>query len=90
MVQAGVYGAVMHYLKAVAATKTEGRGPGDGLDEGQPRPTTRCSARATIRADGRKMHPAYLFEVKKPSESKGPWDYYKLARPCRPRRPSGR
>ena len=32
----------------------------------------------TIRVDGRKVHPAYLFEVKKPSESKGPWDYYKL------------
>ena len=31
-----------------------------------------------IRADGRKMHDMYLFEVKKPSESKGPWDYYKL------------
>ena len=31
-----------------------------------------------IRADGRKIHPAYLFEVKKPEESKGPWDYYKL------------
>src|SRR6266540_3991499 len=34
--------------------------------------------KGTIRADGRKLHPAYLFEVKKPSESKGPWDYYKL------------
>ena len=32
----------------------------------------------TIRVDGRKLHPAYLFEVKKPEESKGPWDYYKL------------
>ena len=32
----------------------------------------------TIRADGRKIHPSYLFQVKKPSESKGPWDYYKL------------
>jgi branched-chain amino acid transport system substrate-binding protein len=32
----------------------------------------------TIRADGRKMHPAYLFEVKKPEESRGPFDYYKL------------
>ena len=31
-----------------------------------------------ILADGRKMHDMYLFEVKKPSESKGPWDYYKL------------
>ena len=34
--------------------------------------------KGAIRADGRKIHPAYLFEVKKPSESKGPWDYYKL------------
>ena len=32
----------------------------------------------TIRADGRKIHPVYLFEVKKPGESKAPWDYYKL------------
>jgi branched-chain amino acid transport system substrate-binding protein len=34
--------------------------------------------RGTIRADGRKIHPAYLFEVKKPEESRGPFDYYKL------------
>jgi branched-chain amino acid transport system substrate-binding protein len=34
--------------------------------------------KGTIRADGRKLHPAYLFEVKKPEESNGPWDYYKL------------
>jgi branched-chain amino acid transport system substrate-binding protein len=34
--------------------------------------------KGTIRVDGRKIHPAYLFEVKKPSESKYPWDYYKL------------
>ena len=34
--------------------------------------------RSYIRADGRKMHDMYLFEVKAPSESKGPWDYYKL------------
>src|SRR5947208_14356941 len=34
--------------------------------------------KGAIRADGRKIHPAYLFEVKKPSESKYPWDYYKL------------
>jgi branched-chain amino acid transport system substrate-binding protein len=32
----------------------------------------------TIRVDGRKIHDAFLFEVKKPAESKGPWDYYKL------------
>jgi branched-chain amino acid transport system substrate-binding protein len=34
--------------------------------------------KGTIRADGRKVHPAYLFEVKKPGESKGAYDYYKL------------
>ena len=34
--------------------------------------------KGSIRADGRKIHPAYLFEVKKPAESKAPWDYYKL------------
>ena len=34
--------------------------------------------KGTVRADGRKLHPAYLVEVKKPSESKGPWDFYKL------------
>jgi branched-chain amino acid transport system substrate-binding protein len=34
--------------------------------------------KGTIRVDGRKIHPAYLMEVKKPSESKGPWDYYKV------------
>ena len=34
--------------------------------------------KGSIRADGRKIHPAYLFEVKKPADSKYPWDYYKL------------
>ena len=34
--------------------------------------------KGTVRADGRKIHPVYLFEVKKPSESKAPYDYYKL------------
>ena len=37
-----------------------------------------CFGQGRIRPDGRKIHPAYLFEVKKPEESKGPWDYYKL------------
>jgi branched-chain amino acid transport system substrate-binding protein len=37
-----------------------------------------CFGKGTIRADGRKLHPSYLFEVKKPSESTAPWDYYKL------------
>ena len=34
--------------------------------------------KGSIRPDGRKIHPMYLFEVKKPSESSGPWDFYKL------------
>ena len=37
-----------------------------------------CFGAGSIRADGRKLHPAFLWEVKKPAESKGPWDYYKL------------
>ncbi len=80
MVQAGVYAGVLHYLKAVEATERQGHRRRDGQDEGDCRPTTRCSARATIRADGRKIHDMYLFEVKTPAESKGPWDYYKTAR----------
>ena len=47
--------------------------------------------KGSVRADGRKMHDMYLFEVKKPGESKGPWDYYKQISPfCRPSRPSAR
>ena len=77
MVQAGVYGAVLHYLKAVEAAKTD-----DGVKavaKMKELPTDDpLFGKGTIRADGRKIHPAYLFEVKKPAESKGPYDYYKL------------
>ena len=77
MVQAGVYSAVLHYLKAVEALKTD-----DGtkvVAKMKEMPTDDpLFGKGTIRADGRKIHPAYLFEVKKPAESKGPWDYYKL------------
>ena len=77
MVQAGVYAGVLHYLKAVAALKSD-----DGrkvADEMKKLPTDDpLFGKGTIRADGRKIHNAYLFEVKKPSESKGPYDYYKL------------
>ena len=77
MVHAGVYGAVLHYLKAVEAGKTD-----DGTKTIAKRkeiPTDDpLFGKGTIRADGRKIHPAYLFEVKKPAESKGPYDYYKL------------
>jgi len=77
MVQAGVYSSVIHYLKAVEAAKTD-----DGTKVAakmKELPTDDILfGKGTVRADGRKTHPAYLFEVKKPSESKGPYDYYKL------------
>ncbi len=77
MVQAGVYAGVLHYLKAVAALKSD-----DGtkvVAEMKKLPTDDpLFGKGTIRADGRKIHPAYLVEVKKPSESKGPYDYYKV------------
>ena len=77
MGQAGVYAGVLHYLKAVAAAKTD-----DGtkvVAKMKELPTDDpLFGKGKIRADGRKIHDSYLFEVKKPSESKGPWDYYKL------------
>ena len=77
MVHAGVYSAVLHYLKAVEALKSD-----DGtkvIAKMKEMPTDDpLFGKGTVRADGRKIHPAYLVEVKKPSESKGPWDYYKV------------
>ena len=77
MDQAGVYSGVLHYLKAVEAAKTD-----DGTKVTQKMkdlPTDDVLfGKGSVRKDGRKLHPAYLFEVKKPSESKGPYDYYKL------------
>ena len=76
-IQAGTYGAVLHYLKAVQAAGTdEAKAVMAKMKE---LPTDdKLFGKGSIRADGRKIHPAYLFEVKKPEESKGPWDYYKL------------
>jgi len=77
MIHAGVYAATLHYLKAVEALKSD-----DGtkvIAKMKETPTDDpLFGKGTIRADGRKLHPMYLFEVKKPSESKAPWDYYKL------------
>ncbi len=77
MDQAGVYSGVLHYLKAIDAAKTD-----DGTKVAQKMkdmPTDDILfGKGSIRKDGRKLHPAYLFEVKKPSESKYPYDYYKL------------
>ncbi|MCA0303303.1 MAG: ABC transporter substrate-binding protein [Proteobacteria bacterium] len=77
MAQAGFYSAVLAYLNAVKAVGTDNpekvmakmkEGTWDDPVFGK----------SWIRPDGRKMHDMYLFEVKKPSESKGPWDYYNL------------
>jgi len=77
MVHAGVYSAVTHYLKAVEAGKTD-----DGtkvVEQMKKMPTEDpLFGKGSIRADGRKIHPVYLVEVKKPAESKGPYDYYKI------------
>jgi branched-chain amino acid transport system substrate-binding protein len=78
MIHAGVYSAVTHYLKALAAVGADSDGKAV-VDKMKELPTEDpLFGKGTIRADGRKIHDMYLFEVKKPEESKGPWDYYKL------------
>jgi branched-chain amino acid transport system substrate-binding protein len=77
MIHAGVYSSVLHYLKAVEALKSD-----DGtkvIAKMKEMPTDDpLFGKGSIRVDGRKIHPAYLVEVKKPTESKGAWDYYKI------------
>ena len=78
MVQAGVYSAVTHYLKAVAALKSAADGKAV-VAKMKAMPTDDpLFGKGSIRPDGRNIHPAYLFEVKKPEESKYPGDVYKL------------
>ena len=78
MVQAGVYSAVTHYLKAVAALKSAADGRAV-VAQMKAMPTDDpLFGKGSVRADGRKIHPAYLFEVKSPEESKYPGDDYKL------------
>jgi branched-chain amino acid transport system substrate-binding protein len=79
MIQAGVYSSVLNYLRALEAM---GGNPHDGakvVAKMKEMPTDDpIFGKGTIRQDGRVIHPMYLFEVKSPSESKYPWDYYKL------------
>jgi branched-chain amino acid transport system substrate-binding protein len=79
MVQAGVYAGLLHYFKALEAL---GGNPHDGakvVAKMKELPTDDpLFGKGLIQPNGRKIHPAYLFEVKTPAESKGPWDYYKL------------
>jgi branched-chain amino acid transport system substrate-binding protein len=77
MVQAGVYSAITHFLKAVQAAKTDSGAKVVAKMKEMPTDDP-LFGKGQVRADGRKIHPAYLVEVKKPSESKGPYDYYKI------------
>jgi branched-chain amino acid transport system substrate-binding protein len=78
MVHAGVYSAVTHYLKAVAELKSDADGKALVAKMKSTPTDDKLFGKGEVRADGRKTHPMYLFEVKKPSESKGAFDYYKL------------
>ncbi len=76
--QAGVYSAVTHYLRTVEALKSDANGR-TVVDKMKDLPTDdRLYGKGTVRADGRKIHDMYLFEVKKPAESKYFGDFYKL------------
>jgi branched-chain amino acid transport system substrate-binding protein len=79
MEAAGVYAAVLHYLKSLEAL---GGNPHDGakvVAKMKEIPTDDpLFGKGPLRIDGRRIIPAFLFEVKKPEESKYPWDYYKL------------
>jgi branched-chain amino acid transport system substrate-binding protein len=78
MNQAGSYAATLHYLKAVAALKSTTDGKAVVAKMKDIPTDDPVFGKGYIRADGRKIHPAYLFEVKKPEESKYPGDVYKL------------
>ena len=78
MNMAGVYAGTMHYLKAVVALKSAADGKAVVAKMKSMPTDDPVFGKGTIRADGRALHPAYLFEVKKPEESKYPGDLYKL------------
>ncbi|QEE42582.1 MULTISPECIES: ABC transporter substrate-binding protein [unclassified Methylobacterium] len=73
---AGVYSDVLHYLKAMAELKSGADGAAVVAKMKSMPTDDPLFGKGTIRADGRKIHDMYLFEVKKPSESKGEWDLY--------------
>jgi branched-chain amino acid transport system substrate-binding protein len=78
MIHAGVYSAVTHYLKAVSELKNDADGKAVVAKMKETPTDDKLFGKGTVRADGRKIHDMYLFEVKKPEESKGPWDLYHL------------
>lgn len=81
MDHAGCYAGALHYLKTVADMgAAEAKTSGVAIVERMKAMPTDddCFGAGSIRADGRKLHPAFLFEAKKPGESKGPWDLMRL------------
>jgi branched-chain amino acid transport system substrate-binding protein len=78
-IQAGFYSATKRYLEAVQATGTDDADKVMEYLKAEPFDDP-VFGPSYIRADGRNVHDMYLFEVKAPAESKGPWDYYKLVR----------
>jgi branched-chain amino acid transport system substrate-binding protein len=78
MIHAGVYSSIIHYLKAVEALKADSDGKAVVAKMKEMPTDDALFGKGTVRVDGRKLHNAYLFEVKKPEESKYPGDFYKL------------
>jgi branched-chain amino acid transport system substrate-binding protein len=78
MIHAGVYSGVLHYLKAVEALKADGDGRAVSAKMKEMPTDDPLFGKGSVRADGRKIHDAYLFEVKKPAEAKYFGDFYKL------------
>jgi len=79
MIHAGVYSGITHYLKAAVALKGNVSDGKAVVAQMKSMPTDDpLFGKGTIRPDGRKVHPAYLLEVKKPEESKHPGDFYKI------------
>ena len=83
MLQAGVYGSVLHYLKAIKAAGTDDPDKVAAAMRAMPI-NDAFTHDAHIRADGHVMREMYLARVKKPSESKGPWDYFEIVRKMAP------
>ncbi|UHC18748.1 ABC transporter substrate-binding protein [Methylobacterium currus] len=78
--QAGIYSAVEHYLKALATVKEAGDGRAVVAAMKAMPTDDPIFGKGRIREDGRKLHPMYLLETKTPAESKGGWDYFKPVR----------
>jgi branched-chain amino acid transport system substrate-binding protein len=76
--QAGVYASVLHYLKAVDKVGKPNEGAAIVAAMKEMPTDDPLFGKGAIRADGRKIHPMYLLEVKKPAESKGNWDFFKV------------